>query len=90
MPHPGSLRADFGRFGIDLWHELELHDPAARVWRDQIDLLNEWRNAIAHQDFTSPRLGGIIFGWQWSGNGGPLAGAWPGPWMKFWADICKA
>lgn len=57
---PGSLGADFGRLGFDLWQELESHDAAARAWKAHLDLLNEWRNAIAHQDFTSPRLGGII------------------------------
>jgi hypothetical protein len=55
-----SLGADFGRLGIDLWDELASHDPASPSWRADLDVLNEWRNAIAHEDFTSPRLGGIM------------------------------
>ncbi len=57
---PTSLKADFGRLGVDLWQQLIAFDPAAVAWRTNLDLLNEWRNAIAHQDFTSPRLGGIM------------------------------
>jgi hypothetical protein len=57
---PSSLGADFGRFDMDLWNELEVHAPASLEWKTDLDSLNEWRNAIAHQDFTSPKLGGII------------------------------
>lgn len=56
---PASLGADFGRLGITLWDQLERFDSAARDWNDDLVELNEWRNAIAHQDFSSPRLGGI-------------------------------
>jgi hypothetical protein len=55
---PGSLGADFGRFGMAFWDDLALAEPASVQWRAGLDLLNEWRNAIAHQDFTSARLGG--------------------------------
>src|SRR5205807_2346973 len=55
----GSLGADFGRLGIDFWDELQTYNAAAGGWRKDLDLLNEWRNAIAHQDFTSPKLGGV-------------------------------
>lgn len=57
---PSSVGADFGRLDMDLWNELEVHDPASLQWKADLDTLNEWRNAIAHQNFTSPRLGGII------------------------------
>jgi len=57
---PGSLGADFGRLGIDFWDVLHSYDTASVGWRDDLDVLNEWRKAIAHQDFTSPRLGGIM------------------------------
>ena len=57
---PGSLGADFGRLSINLWEALRVHDPASAGWQADLDLLNEWRNAIAHQDFTSPRLRGIM------------------------------
>jgi hypothetical protein len=56
----GSLGADFARFGMDFWLALATFDADSPRWRSDLDLLNEWRNAIAHQDFTSPRLGGII------------------------------
>ncbi|MHB1423859.1 MAG: hypothetical protein ACYC3I_11820 [Gemmataceae bacterium] len=57
---PSSLGADFGRLGIDLWDELKIHDAASEEWKRDLDWLNEWRNAIAHQDFTSPKLKGIM------------------------------
>jgi hypothetical protein len=58
--HSGSLGADFGRLGPELWVSLRSHDPRTVDWKDDLDLLNEWRNAIVHQDFTSAKLGGII------------------------------
>jgi hypothetical protein len=57
---PSSLGADFGRLDIDLWTALREKDANSIRWRADLELLNEWRNAIAHQDFTSSRLGGII------------------------------
>ena len=57
---PSSLGADYGRLGIDFWGELRKYDPTATAWNGDLELLNEWRNAIAHQDFTSPKLGGTI------------------------------
>lgn len=58
--HSESLREDFGRLGISFWNDLATHNQATNDWRNDLDLMNEWRNAIAHQNFTSPRLGGII------------------------------
>lgn len=58
---PSSLGADFGRIGIDFWDELKFYDTEAEKWKADLDLLNEWRNAIVHQDFTSPKLGGIMY-----------------------------
>jgi hypothetical protein len=57
---PSSLGADFGRLDIDFWDELAAYDPASVGWKNDLELLNDWRNAIAHQDFTSPRLGGTM------------------------------
>jgi hypothetical protein len=57
---PSSLGADFGRLGISFWKAVHAHDPASVAWQNDLELLNEWRNAIAHQDFTSPTLGGTI------------------------------
>jgi hypothetical protein len=55
---PASLGADFGRLGLKLqfWDVLRAADPASVQWRDRLEILNEWRNAIAHQDFSSARL----------------------------------
>jgi hypothetical protein len=55
---PGSVGADFGRLGSDLWAELAAQTPASVDWRADLRLLNEWRNAIAHEDFTAPLLAG--------------------------------
>jgi hypothetical protein len=57
---PSSLGADFGRLDVELWKDLASYDPASAKWKADLDSLNEWRNAIVHQDFTSPRLAGII------------------------------
>lgn len=56
---PGSIGADFGRLGLDVWDKLKAHDPASVGWKDDLGLLNDWRNAIAHQDFTSQKLAGV-------------------------------
>ena len=56
---PGSIGNDFNRLGIDFWTEVKAHDSRNWVRRDMLELLNEWRNAIAHQDFATKSLGGI-------------------------------
>ena len=53
-----TLGADFGRLGIEFWVELVRFDARCTAWKRQLDELNVWRNAIAHQDFDSTRLGG--------------------------------
>jgi hypothetical protein len=70
---PSSLGADFVRLGLNLWDALEVQDIASLQWKNDLDLLNSWRNAIAHQDFTSPKLDGTIYlqlhqvkRWRWS------------------------
>ncbi len=56
---PGSLGADFGRFGIDLGEEFESNDAQNAARMKLLEGLNHWRNAIAHQDFTDlKKLGG--------------------------------
>jgi hypothetical protein len=57
---PSSLGADFSRLNINLWDGLQGYDTASENWKEDLGMLNEWRNAIAHQDFTSPKLGAII------------------------------
>ena len=55
-PNPGNLGSDFGRLGVEFWAEILAHDPAAKVRQEVLGALNSWRNAIAHQDFSSPSL----------------------------------
>jgi hypothetical protein len=54
----GSIGADFGRLKIDFWPTVDAFDVRNVSRRAQLDLLNNWRNAIAHQDFDPARLGG--------------------------------
>lgn len=59
---PSSLGSDFNRFGIDLWQALYALHPQNRGRNEQLDLLNTWRNAIAHQDFTHTKIAGKTLG----------------------------
>jgi hypothetical protein len=52
---PGSLGADFNRFGLEFWPAVERVDRRNRQRREKLDQLNEWRNAIAHHDIASRR-----------------------------------
>lgn len=57
-PNPGNLGADFARLGLELWPSLRAYVARAALHLDRLQGLGAWRNAIAHQDFTSPQLGG--------------------------------
>jgi hypothetical protein len=59
-PNPGNPGADFLRLGIELWDELRAADQRNLHRRRLLQELNEWRNAIAHQNFDPRRLGGRI------------------------------
>lgn len=52
-PNPGHLGADFGRFEVELWPELLSSHRFNRNRQDHLSKLCQWRNAIAHQDFSS-------------------------------------
>jgi hypothetical protein len=55
-PNVGNIGSDFGRFGLPFWPLVDArqaNNPARRV---SLDELNEWRNAIAHQDFAISML----------------------------------
>jgi hypothetical protein len=43
---------------MDLWQDVYALHAHNRRRRAILDELMEWRNAIAHQDFTKPTLGG--------------------------------
>jgi len=51
-----NIAEDFNRLLIDFRTEIEPHDPQPRPLRGALQELNDWRNAIAHQDFR--KIGG--------------------------------
>ena len=53
----GNLGSDFGRFELRLWDALIAHRGRNRGRQADLETLNRWRNAIAHQDFDPARLG---------------------------------
>lgn len=59
-PNPGNIGSDFNRLGLAFWDQVR----ALSRWNNrriaQIEDLNAWRNAIAHQDFDPIALGGTI------------------------------
>jgi hypothetical protein len=58
-PHPGAVGADFNRLGIDFWSDVYAVDARNARRREQLQELVNWRNAIAHQDFTAVAAGGV-------------------------------
>ena len=56
-PNPGNLGSDFGRFELPLWATLLARNARNRRRQADLEQLNRWRNAIAHQDFDVQRLG---------------------------------
>jgi hypothetical protein len=52
-PNPGNIGSDFNRFGILFWPEVQCHDQRNLGRQTRLEDLGRWRNAIAHQDFTS-------------------------------------
>lgn len=58
-PNPGNIGADFSRLGVEFWREVKLLDRRNKDRLKLLEDLNEWRNAIAHQDFVPARLGGM-------------------------------
>jgi hypothetical protein len=48
----GGLGSDFGRFGLSFWAEAGARDARVAKWQERLEDLNEWRNAIAHQNFA--------------------------------------
>ena len=58
-PNPGNIGSDFSRLGIKLWNEAVQLDTQNATRRKDLESLNDWRNAIAHQDFDPAKLGGL-------------------------------
>jgi hypothetical protein len=61
---PGSLGSDYLRFGCSLWPGLAASEPATVACQQDLDKLNDARNAIAHAD--EAKLAGL------RGEGYPL------------------
>lgn len=55
-PNPGNIGSDFDRFEIRFWPALVAHDERNTARQRLLASLNNWRNAIAHQDFSSRGL----------------------------------
>jgi hypothetical protein len=55
--NPATLGADFGRFDLELWNRLIARDRRNRARQLELERLNRWRNAIAHQHFDPSKLG---------------------------------
>ena len=57
-PNPGNIGSDFNRLGLDLWKILKSRYVHNNTRQKYLEELNVWRNAIAHNDFTDPKLNG--------------------------------
>ena len=57
-PNPGSIGADFARLGLPIWDKVKAIDRRNDARRQLLEELNNWRNAIGHQDFDPTKLGG--------------------------------
>lgn len=57
-PNPGNIGSDFGRLGVKVWLELRQLGTRGQTHHRELEMLNHWRNAIAHQDFRNPELRG--------------------------------
>jgi hypothetical protein len=52
-PNPGNIGSDFNRLGLAFWTLVDAYRPGNPARRAALDELSEWRNAIAHQDFSA-------------------------------------
>jgi hypothetical protein len=74
-PNPGNLGSDFGRLGMSFWNDVGLVDRRRAQRAAALNTLNEWRNAIAHQDWSgvpnqNPALQlRHVKSWHWACSG---------------------
>jgi hypothetical protein len=59
-PNPGNIGADYNRFGLSFWDDVRNLDLRNQGRQDRLEELNQWRNAIAHQDFDPSVLGSAV------------------------------
>ncbi len=57
-PSPGNIGGDFNRLGLKFWDSVNLHSSRNAQRQKHLEVLNAWRNAIAHQSFDPAKLGG--------------------------------
>ena len=57
---PSSIGSDFNRLGVNFWDEVERLDAKNAERKKMLGVMNDWRNAIVHQDFDPRKLGGLI------------------------------
>lgn len=57
-PNPGNIGSDFNRLDISFWNAVKTLDRRNEQRQSRLEELNNWRNAIAHQDFDPAKLGG--------------------------------
>ena len=57
-PNPGNIGSDFERLEIHFWPALIAHDRRNKPRQAALAVMNRWRNAVAHQDFSRPDLHG--------------------------------
>jgi len=55
-PNPGNIGADFNRLGLSFWPLVDARRPENPDRRAVLEELSEWRNAIAHQDFSAAMM----------------------------------
>jgi hypothetical protein len=60
--NPGNLGEDFGRLGVEFWDEVKKLSPRNSTRNKSLEMLNLWRNAIAHQHFDPSKLGSTKLG----------------------------
>lgn len=74
-PNPGNIGTDFNRLVPSFWNEVQREDARKETRHAKLVELNEWRNAIAHQDFDPGKLKSAtltlraIKGWRSACNG---------------------
>jgi hypothetical protein len=57
-PSPSNIGSDFNRLALLFWPLVDAHRAQNPARRALLEELNEWRNAIAHQDFAPAMLRG--------------------------------
>lgn len=74
-PSPDNILRDFRAICPTFWNDVMQHNAHNVSRRTKLELLNEWRNAIAHHDFTKPNASSeriwlrSVQGWRRACNG---------------------